>query len=384
MIHNILATASDPKVAFEIGGLTVRWYGLIIVCGMLLGLLYACSQARKIKLTPDDGVELFLWVIPLAIVFARLFYVTSRVDEFFPMRSWDDFVNAIAIWDGGITIIGGIVGGAIGVLLFTIHHRKETSFFNVADLVVVPLLTGQIVGRLGNFVNQEAFGFFVSDPRFQHFPFAVYITDPSGVKRTELLGDIPGWYCATFFYEMVWNTIGLIFCLTFWFKGKQKKYPGVMLLFYFFWYFLGRTWLEYLRLDAANVQGAMAGCIVVVVLAIVLGAVYIAYRISKMSYDSVRALAVKDSLAGSALTEFDVKNYMFVGKLYAVKTREVKNADGGVSQKETRNVLRYLYGRAEYVPVDFDALSYYHVPKQYKKRFRTIVKEEEFSRADMA
>ncbi len=383
MIQDILATASDPTVAFEIGNLSVRWYGLIIVCGMLLGLLYACSQAKKINLASDDGVELFLWVIPFAIVFARLFYVTSRASEFFPMHSWDDFVKAIAIWDGGITIIGGIVGGAIGVLLFTIHHRKQTSFFNVADLVIVPLFTGQIVGRLGNFVNQEAFGLFVSDPRFQHFPFAVYITDPHGVTRTELLGDIPGWYCATFFYEMVWNTIGLIFCLTFWFKGKQKKYPGVMLLFYFFWYFLGRTWLEYLRLDAANVKGAMAGCIVVVVLAIIIGALYILYRASKMSYDGVRDKAERGALAGEALTEYDVKNYLFVGKLYAKKQRVVKSkqgdgAAGGSAVKEVQNPLRYLYGKKDYIPVDFENLDYYHVPKEYKKTFKQFMKQEEY------
>ncbi len=377
----ILANAKDPRIAFSIGNIDVRWYGLIIVCGMLLGLLYVCNQAKKINLKSDDGVELFLWIIPIAIVFARLFYVTSRAKEFFPWHSVDDFVDTIAIWDGGITIIGGIVGGVIGGILFTIRHRKQTSFFNVADLVVVPLFTGQIIGRLGNFVNQEAFGLPITDPRFQHFPFAIYITDPSGVERTELLGDIPGWYCATFFYEMVWNSIGLIFCLLFWFKGKQKKFPGVMILFYFFWYFLGRTWLEYLRLDAANVGGAMAGCIIVVVLAMILGTLYILYRLSKLSYDDLLGKAERGELAGTALTEFDIKNYVFVGKLYEKKQKTVKGAgDGATSVKETQNVLHYLYGKKPYIPIDFETLEFYRVPKQYKKRFKLISKQEEFRR----
>ncbi len=374
---DILAIASDPKVAFQIGGLSVRWYGVIIVCGMLIGLVYACSQAKKINLASDDGIELFLWVIPFAIVFARVFYLISRTSEFFPIDSWDAFVNAIAIWDGGITIIGGIAGGALGVIFFTLRHRKQTNFLSVADLVIVPLLVGQIVGRLGNFVNQEAFGFQITDPRFQRFPFAVYIDDPSGVSRWDLFGG-EGWYCATFFYEMVWNAIGLAFCLTFWMKGKQKKYPGVMLLFYLFWYFLGRTWLEYLRLDAANVKGAMAGCVVMVVLSVIVGAVYVLYRVSKMSYDRVRGLKSASKLEGAALSDFDISNYGFVGKLYAVKTKEVSK-DGQTVVKESRNPLRFLYGKGEYVAVDFDELNFYRVPKHYKKRFRTIVKQDEYT-----
>lgn len=381
MFGFILANAKDPRIAFSIGNIDVRWYGLIIVFAMLLGLLYVCWQIKKINLSADDGVELFLWLIPLAVVFARVFYVMSRADDFFPWHSVDDFVDTIAIWDGGITIIGGIVGGALGAIFFTLHHRKQTSFFNVADLVVVPLFTGQIIGRLGNFVNQEAFGLPVTDPRFQHFPFAIYITDPSGVERTDLLGDIPGWYCATFFYEMVWNAIGLTFCLLFWFKGKQKRYPGVMILFYFFWYFLGRTWLEYLRLDAANVKGAMAGCIIVVVLAIVVGTLYVLYRMSKLSYDDLRQKAESGALEGLALTDYDVKNYLFVGKLYEKKQKTVNN--GGVETvKETQNVLRYLYGKKQYVPINFDELDFYHVPKGYKKRFKLITKQEEFARQE--
>ena len=83
MTNFLLSTAQDPRVAFSIGGLTVQWYGLLIVCGMLLGLLYACWQAKRVGLTSDDAVELFLWLIPLAIVFARLLYVIPRADEYF-------------------------------------------------------------------------------------------------------------------------------------------------------------------------------------------------------------------------------------------------------------------------------------------------------------
>ena len=185
MTNFLLSTAQDPRVAFSIGGLTVQWYGLLIVCGMLLGLLYACWQAKKIGISSDDAVELFLWLIPLAIVFARLLYVIPRADEYFGnngLEGWDKFVNIIAIWKGGITIIGGLVGGLLGAVFFSLRHKKETNFLNVVDLVVVPVLIGQIVGRWGNFVNQEAFGLPITNEALQFFPFGVYITDPSGVE----------------------------------------------------------------------------------------------------------------------------------------------------------------------------------------------------------
>lgn len=84
--------------------------------------------SKKIGITSDDAVELFLWLIPLAIVFARLLYVIPRADEYFGnngLEGWDKFVNIIAIWKGGITIIGGLVGGLFGALFFTLRHKKK-------------------------------------------------------------------------------------------------------------------------------------------------------------------------------------------------------------------------------------------------------------------
>ena len=97
------------KIAFTIGNLEVAWYGIIIVIGMIAGLTIICFECKRVNLNVDDAVELFLWVIPLAVVFCRVFYVGARPDVYFPVESWSDFVDLIAIWDGGITIIGGLV-----------------------------------------------------------------------------------------------------------------------------------------------------------------------------------------------------------------------------------------------------------------------------------
>ncbi len=387
-MSTILSTAQDPRIAFSIGSLDIRWYGLIIVFAMLLGLLFVCRESKKVNLTSDDGVELFLWVIPLAVIFARVLYVIpGRVDEYFPWNSWDDFVNAIAIWDGGITIIGGIFGGILGGIFFTLRHRKKVNFGNTADLVVIPLLTGQIIGRLGNFVNQEAFGLPITNKALQTFPFGVYITDPSGVSgdfedivnEHILEGGGANWFCATFFYEMVWNSIGLCFCLWFWEKGKNKKYPGFMLIFYFFWYCLGRFWLEFLRIDAVPITKVACG--IIAPIALIFGVLYIILRNSQESYRAMRKLAVDGKLDGAPLTEFDVKNYVFVGKVLAnaknplrifyvsrkKKSKEVAMEEGGVVQEQ------------EYVAIDFENTEYYHVPKHYKRIFKNMMKNEAYS-----
>lgn len=128
MFDFILATKDNPREAFRIGSLSVEWYGLIIVIGMIVGLAYACWQSKKVGLTPDDIIELFLWLIPLAIVFARLLYVLPRFDEYFGnngLQGWEKFVNIIAIWKGGITIIGGLLGGLIGAVFFSLRHKNK-------------------------------------------------------------------------------------------------------------------------------------------------------------------------------------------------------------------------------------------------------------------
>lgn len=358
-------------VAFSIGSIEVRWYGIVIVCGMIFGLLYVCNQIKKINLTSDDGIELFLWIIPLAVIFARILYVIpGRVDEYFPWESWDDFVRAIAIWDGGITIIGGIIGGIFGAIFFTLRHKKQVNFGKVADIVVVPLLFGQIVGRWGNFFNQEAFGLPITNESLQWFPFGVYITNPSGVEanfRTKVFNHIyegggGNWFCATFFYEQVWNLIGMIICLALWKKESYKKYPGLLLIFYAFWYCLGRFWLEFIRMDAVPVT--KVACIIVAPLALVFGILYILYRNTSTSYKYI--LSKKENgFEETTLTQSDIKSYKFVGKVLS----------------NPKNPLARLFSKTrDFEDLNFDELPVYVASKDYKKNYKNIKKNEEYKR----
>lgn len=383
MFDFILATKDNPREAFRIGSLSVEWYGLIIVIGMIVGLAYACWQSKKVGLTPDDIIELFLWLIPLAIVFARLLYVLPRFDEYFGnngLQGWEKFVNIIAIWKGGITIIGGLLGGLIGAVFFSLRHKKQTNFLNVVDLVVVPVFLGQIIGRWGNFVNQEAFGLPITNKALQFFPFGVYITDPSGVSgdfktivdRHIRAGGGGNWFCATFFYEGVWNAIGVAIAVALWRKDYQKKYPGILMIFYLFWYCLGRFWLEFLRMDAVPVT--KTACIIVSVIALVIGIVYVIARNSKLAYSRLRALASSGE-KGAYVSEYEIANYERIGKIFASANTQSDKEGKKIAAFFAMLTLKICYVRKDekdYLPLD--RADVVVAKKGYKKRLKNIQK----------
>ena len=314
-----LLSAID-RIAFRIGSVEVAWYGILIVLGMLTGLLIVLSQVKRINLNFDDAIEFFLWVIPLAVVMARLLYVMVRPEEYFNSADWkenstDAFVNMIAIWDGGITIIGGILGGLVGVILFWIRKRKKANFGQIVDLVVPALLVGQLFGRVGNFINQEAFGKPASMLGIpEKFPFSVYIDNPSGVEpeyHDLVYSNTPGWFAATFFYEMCWNAIGAAIAFVVW--RKNKRYPGILAFFYFFWYFLGRGLLEYVRIDAVPVT--QIACFVVVPVAVVLAGAFILACENHMAFKKINN-AMKDGIFGDVyFSNWEVKNYLVSVKI---------------------------------------------------------------------
>lgn len=384
MFDFILATKDNPREAFHIGSLSVEWYGLIIVIGMIIGLLYACWQSKKVGLAPDDIIELFLWLIPLAIVFARLLYVLPRFDEYFGdngLEGLDKFVNIIAIWKGGITIIGGLVGGLLGAVFFSLRHKKQTNFLNVVDLVVVPVFLGQIIGRWGNFVNQEAFGLPITNKALQFFPFGVYITDPSGVSgdfksivdKHIAAGGGGNWFCATFFYEGVWNAIGVAISVALWRKDYHKKYPGILMIFYLFWYCLGRFWLEFLRMDAVPIT--KTACLIVAILALAIGIVYVIARNSKLAYSRLRALENGGNVNGAYVTEYEIANYKRIGKIFGAANKQSDKAGDKIAAFFATLTLKICYVRKnekEYLPIDESLVNV--VPKGYKKRLKNIEK----------
>jgi phosphatidylglycerol:prolipoprotein diacylglycerol transferase len=137
------------RVAFNVFGLPIYWYGILIATAVLLCVFLGMRHAPRFGLTPDDVLDVVIAVIPLAIVFARLYYVV------FSPTKWT-FLTIIDVRNGGLAFYGGVIGGLLGLAL--VARLKRIRLHRIVDFLVVYLPLGQAIGRWGNFFNQEAFG----------------------------------------------------------------------------------------------------------------------------------------------------------------------------------------------------------------------------------
>lgn len=258
---NLLATAIEfpnlnivienmPK-GITIGGFTIAFYGLIIALGMIAGIAVACLEAKRTGQDPNQYLDFALYAIILSVLGARLYYV---------IFSWDYYgkhpSEILDIRGGGLAIYGGVIVAVITCFVYT--RIKKMSFKLVADTAILGLITGQIIGRWGNFFNREAFGQVTSDSN----PLAMKIffdENYSVGKVPELvktqMESIHGKSLSqigyiqvqpTFLYESLWNLFVLILMLIF---RKKKKFDGEVLLWYLGGYGLGRAIIEGYRTD---------------------------------------------------------------------------------------------------------------------------------------
>ncbi len=243
----------DP-VAFSIGNIDIAWYGLVVTFGIVCAFLMFLHMGKQQGIIIDFTLETFIWVLVLAVIFCRAFYVIPRIGT-----EYTSFIDMINIRNGGLTIVGGIFGGLLGVAISVLKNRQY-HFVRVSDAAALPVLVGQIIGRWGNFFNQELFGLPITDESLQFFPFAVYINNPGRFYP----GYTEGWYCALFFYEGVINAIGLITAYVLYRKFKDKMKPGTISLFYLGWYGLVRGTLEFLKIDNQKIGNTNIGAIQVI------------------------------------------------------------------------------------------------------------------------
>ena len=237
------------RVAFEIFGRPVYWYGIIIACGLLLAV-YLCSKwAPRFGVVPDHILDLMIFAVPAALIAIRAYYVIFNLDLY---KNVDGSLNWEAIFrysDGGLAIYGAIISSAIVLLIFC--HVRKVSFLAFADLGVHGLFIGQLIGRWGNFMNVEAYGGVTGLPwRMCSESIAQDMLAQGYVDQTGFQAILDGTLGVhpTFFYESAWNFIGLI--LVYLIGRRWRKYDGECFLFYLCWYGLGRAWIEGLRTDS--------------------------------------------------------------------------------------------------------------------------------------
>ena len=242
-------TQPNP-IAFTIAGIEVRWYGILIALGMMVGILLACKRAPRHQLKEDDVLDTCLWLLPICVIGARIYYVL------FNLKYYDSFLEAINIRAGGLAIHGGIIFGIVTVFLVCRH--KKINPFNMLDLLFPSVALGQAIGRWGNFFNGEAHG----GPT--NLPWAI-IVDGQKVHPT-------------FLYESIWCLI-LFFVLSYFDKNKRTAH-GQTTALYLIFYSIERFLVEALRTDSLMI-GPFKQAQVISLLAIAIGIILYKYSTEK-------------------------------------------------------------------------------------------------------
>ena len=216
----------NPPSSFDLGPLTIHFYGLIIAVGLITAVMYACRRSSQFGLREDDVIDGVLWITPFAILCARAYYCAF---------SWelyrDNPISMLYIWEGGLAIYGGVLGAILGVTVFC--RIKKIRLGALLDMVALGFLIGQALGRWGNFFNREAFG-----------------AETDSFLRMGLMNGATGavtYYHPTFLYESLWNAAGFVLLH---FLSKKRRYDGQIALGYAAWYGLGRAFIEGLRTDS--------------------------------------------------------------------------------------------------------------------------------------
>ena len=238
------------RVAFTIFGHNIYWYGIIIAAGFLLAVAYGLWRCPEFGMDPDTITDAIFVVVPSAIIGARLYYVIFNPAVCYTADGSFSFLRAIAFWDGGLAIYGGVIATVVSALIFC--RVRKVDFWSGMDITVYGLLIGQMIGRWGNFVNVEAYGSVTDLPwRMCSESIANELWRggllESNLTYESILNGTLGVH-PTFLYESLWNLLGFVILLALMKRGR--KFDGQMFLSYVIWYGLGRAAIEGLRTDS--------------------------------------------------------------------------------------------------------------------------------------
>ena len=227
---------SFDRVAVELFGRPIYWYGVIIMLGIVAAFIHAYLRCKQEGIKTDDILDVGLFTVIFGVIGARLYYVLTTLDT----HEYHNLLDVLAIWEGGLAIYGGIIAGATAVVVTALV--KKINPLKVTDTVAPGVMLAQAMGRWGNFMNGEAYGYEVAEDSLL-YPF-----------RMGLISDYTGsemkYYHPTFLYESLWNVVGFVIITLLY---RKKKFNGQVTLMYFTWYGFGRMFIEGLRTDSLYV-----------------------------------------------------------------------------------------------------------------------------------
>ncbi|HIE0408723.1 TPA: prolipoprotein diacylglyceryl transferase [Staphylococcus aureus] len=263
----------DP-VAFNLGPLSVRWYGIIIAVGILLGYFVAQRALVKAGLHKDTLLDIIFYSALFGFIAARIYFVIFQWPYYAENPS-----EIIKIWHGGIAIHGGLIGGFIaGVIVCKV---KNLNPFQIGDIVAPSIILAQGIGRWGNFMNHEAHGGSVSRAFLEQLHLPNFI-----IENMYINGQ---YYHPTFLYESIWDVAGFIILVNI----RKHLKLGETFFLYLTWYSIGRFFIEGLRTDSLMLTSNIRVAQLVSILLILISISLIVYRRIKYNpplYSKVGAL----------------------------------------------------------------------------------------------
>ncbi len=221
------------RVAFSLFGLEIYWYAIFIVLGMVAAFFHASIRARRERIKSDDLLDIGLWTLIIGVIGARLYYVLTTLKD----GGYESILDIISTRDGGLAIYGGVIGGALAIV--TVSRIKKLNPLRSLDAIAPGVMLAQSMGRWGNFVNGEAFGYEAAEGSLL---YPLRMTVNSSFTHYETVVGQP-----TFLYESLWNIVGFVLITCFY---RKKSFNGQILLCYLTWYGFGRMFIEGLRTDS--------------------------------------------------------------------------------------------------------------------------------------
>lgn len=257
----------DP-IIFTIGGFSLRWYSVCIFLGIVFAYILANKESKKFDLPKDFLFDLAFWIIIMGIIGARLYYVIFNFDLF-----KNDLIEILRVWNGGLAIHGGIIAGFITLVIYC--KKRNVNIFRMTDIVSIPLLLAQVIGRWGNFFNGEAHGPVTTITNLENMKFI-----PDFVIEGMNIGGV--YYHPTFYYESLWCLLGVGVLLL---VRKYFKYlkVGQLSCLYFMWYGVGRYFIESLRTDSLMLGGIKVAQIFSIVTFLIALVIFIILTIKSMN-----------------------------------------------------------------------------------------------------
>ncbi|MGV8911474.1 MAG: prolipoprotein diacylglyceryl transferase [Rhodoglobus sp.] len=259
----------SPDISFiELGPVRIYFYALFMLAAIAAAILIAGRRMRRQNIPSGVALDIAAWAVPIGIIGGRLYHVLTHPNDYFYVGA--DLFRVLYVWEGGLAIFGSITFGALGAWIGA--RRSGVSFGAFADALAPGLLLGQVVGRIGNYFNQELFGTPTA------LPWGLQIDANSPAFPEGLPADTL--FHPLFLYEMLWNLAGIAVVLGV--ERIARRRAGVAIGTYFIWYGIGRAWFESFRLDPTELElfGVKINIVTAIVAAVV-GACIIAISLRR-------------------------------------------------------------------------------------------------------